>query len=255
MKDQIDLVMVEDEPDFLEMMNLFLESELPKNVLSYTFNDPQIALDHIERHGANVIVSDYDMPNINGIELYREISDIDPTLPFILHTGKGLEEIAVEAWDAGIDDYLRKGSGNTQRETYEELADKIVSYGTRCMEMKKLDRLKPLGRSILNSEIPLFVVNEDIEITFANEKLLDNLGYEFHEIAGEKPSMINNMPETDYPEISRAIDDENIWTGEEVTFQGAEDQEYSVDNYLVAKVSDYDEEFRVGIAYDFEPNS
>jgi len=255
MDDQIDLVMVEDEPDFLEMMKLFLERELPENVSSTAFNDPETALDHLEDYGANVVVSDYDMPNLNGIEFYREVSDIDPVLHFILHTGKGSEEIAVEAWDAGIDDYLRKGSGESQQETYEELAEKIVSYGTKCIEMKKLEKLRPLGRSILNSEIPLMVVDEDIEITFANEKLLENLGYDFHDLLGEKPSKINDIPETDYPEIGQAIDEKNIWTGEGITFHGAEGQKFNVDNYLVARVSGYDEEFRVAIAYDFEPTT
>jgi CheY-like chemotaxis protein len=56
------------------------------------------------------IVSDYKMPNFDGVQLaftIRETSDI----PIILYTGHGDEEVASAAFEAGVDDYVKKESG------------------------------------------------------------------------------------------------------------------------------------------------
>ncbi|WP_340102307.1 response regulator [Salinibaculum salinum] len=55
------------------------------------------------------IVSDYDMPGMNGIEFLEAVREECPDLPFILYTGKGSEEITSETISAGVTDYLQKG--------------------------------------------------------------------------------------------------------------------------------------------------
>lgn len=251
MKDQIELVLVEDNKRFLKMSEGYLDAKLPEKVSRESFNRPEEALNWIKEEDVNVVVSDYDMPAMNGIELYEEALEIDPDLPFILYTGKGSEELAVEAWELGIDDYLRKGAHDSQDDTYEKLAEKILEYGQRSVELEKLDRLKPLGTSILNSDIPLMVVNEDTEITFANEFLLDELGYCMEELVGEKPSKIEDILEEEYSGIDEVIENNEVWTRGDVTFHGKNDEKYEAENYLIAKLSDHEEEFRVGIAYGF----
>ena len=70
-----------------------------------TTTSPDEVLDQLESY--DCIVSDYKMPRMNGIELaqkVREISDI----PFILYTGLGSEEVASDAFNVGVNDYLRK---------------------------------------------------------------------------------------------------------------------------------------------------
>jgi DNA-binding response OmpR family regulator len=49
------------------------------------------------------IVSDYQMPGTNGLELLKQVRDLNETIPFILFTGKGREEIAIEALEHGAD--------------------------------------------------------------------------------------------------------------------------------------------------------
>ncbi|WP_276280548.1 response regulator [Halorussus caseinilyticus] len=68
------------------------------------------------------VVSDYNMPEMNGLEFLEAVRDDYPSLPFILYTGKGSEEIASEAISAGVTDYLQKESGTDH---YEVLANRI----------------------------------------------------------------------------------------------------------------------------------
>ncbi|MFY4811801.1 PAS domain S-box protein [Haloarcula sp. AONF1] len=60
------------------------------------------------------LVSDYDLPERNGIELLETVRDEYAALPFIIHTAQGSEAVASEAISAGVTDYLRKEPGAEQ---------------------------------------------------------------------------------------------------------------------------------------------
>ncbi|GAB3035037.1 response regulator [Natronobiforma cellulositropha] len=70
------------------------------------------------------VVSDYDMPPTDGLQFLERVRERWPTMPFILYTGKGSEEIASEAISAGVTDYLQKEVGTDQ---YAVLANRIVN--------------------------------------------------------------------------------------------------------------------------------
>jgi len=65
------------------------------------------------------------MPGIDGIELLRAVRNGGSDIPFIIFTGKGREEVVVEAIGAGVDFYVQKGG--RPRSQFAELAHKIQS--------------------------------------------------------------------------------------------------------------------------------
>ena len=67
------------------------------------------ALTLIENQQYDVIVSDYQMPEMDGIALLKAVRAKGNDTPFILFTGKGREEVAIHALNAGADYYLQKG--------------------------------------------------------------------------------------------------------------------------------------------------
>ena len=69
------------------------------------------------------LVSDYDPPEQNGIELLETVRDEYPALPFIIYTARGSEAVASEAISAGVTDYLRNEPGVEQ---HAELATRIT---------------------------------------------------------------------------------------------------------------------------------
>lgn len=80
------------------------------------------ALSILENQQFDAVVSDYQMPGMNGIELLKIIrkkSDI----PFVLFTGRGREDVVIEAIENGADFYLQKGGKPTPQFT--ELTHKI----------------------------------------------------------------------------------------------------------------------------------
>ena len=55
------------------------------------------------------VVSDYQMPEMDGIALLKQVRKAGSRVPFIIFTGKGREEVAIEALNSGVDFYIQKG--------------------------------------------------------------------------------------------------------------------------------------------------
>jgi CheY-like chemotaxis protein len=56
----------------------------------------------------NCIVSDWNMPNMTGIQLLRQVRSVQPDLPFLMLTGRNTKEAVEEARDAKVTAYLAK---------------------------------------------------------------------------------------------------------------------------------------------------
>ena len=103
----ITVLYVDDEPDLLEIGKLFLESSGDFHVDTET--SAQAALAALGQAHYDAIVSDYQMPDMDGISLLRQVRAQFPGIPFILYTGRGREDVVIEAINNGADSYLQKG--------------------------------------------------------------------------------------------------------------------------------------------------
>jgi YesN/AraC family two-component response regulator len=66
------------------------------------------ALEVLEQQVLDLVLLDYILPDGSGLELLRVIRRTAPTLPIILMTGFGSEDVAVESFRSGARDYLKK---------------------------------------------------------------------------------------------------------------------------------------------------
>lgn len=113
---------VDDEPDFLSLTAEYLEREDDRLSVETATSD-EVALDILAEREIDCIISDYDMPGMDGLEFFRTLRDDFPDIPFILFTGKGSEAVAAEAISAGVSDYLQKGGS----ERFSLLANRITN--------------------------------------------------------------------------------------------------------------------------------
>lgn len=126
------LIVDDDPPSFLELSKTFLE--IFHDIPSDTVDSAREALNMLEKDSYDVIVSDYDMPVMNGIALLKTIRDKRINIPFILFTGVG-EELMHQAMKNGADSFILKTS-DPPKTQYLELSKqiwKIVNksqYGT-----------------------------------------------------------------------------------------------------------------------------
>lgn len=117
----ITVLYVDDEPDLLELGRLFLEATGDFSVTTQESADAALALLKIQSF--DLVLSDYSMPDMDGIAFLKAIRSVRSEIPFILFTGRGREEVVVEAINNGADFYIQKGGDI--RSQFSELAHKI----------------------------------------------------------------------------------------------------------------------------------
>ncbi len=112
---------VDDEPDLLKLGKIFLERLGDFQVATVT--SAQEAIRYLDQFIPDVIISDYQMPGMDGLSFLKTLKEGGNKTPFILFTGRGREEIVIKALNYGADFYLQKG-GEPQAQ-FAELANHI----------------------------------------------------------------------------------------------------------------------------------
>jgi PAS domain S-box-containing protein len=118
---KIAVLYVDDEPALLELTTLFLGRA--GDLLIDTALSARLALEKLRLNSYDVIVADYLMPEMDGIEFLKGLRGEGCTIPFIIFTGKGREDVAIEALNTGADFYLQKGGD--PRSQFAELGNMI----------------------------------------------------------------------------------------------------------------------------------
>jgi len=129
MVDTIRVLYVDDELGLLEIAKLYLEESGEFSVT--TIDSVSAALDLLRKEKFDVIISDYQMPGKDGIQFLIEVRTRFGKIPFILFTGKGRQEVVIQAINSGADFYLQKGGDPDAQ--FAELSHKLRSATSRKM--------------------------------------------------------------------------------------------------------------------------
>ncbi|MGD0451384.1 MAG: PAS domain S-box protein, partial [Candidatus Bathyarchaeia archaeon] len=123
----------------------------------------------------DVIISDYEMPQKDGLQFLQELRERHNFIPFIMFTGKGREEVAIKALNYGADQYLNK-TGDPET-VYCELSHNIRVAVERKESKKAIlaekDRLETVTRSV---GAGLAIISEDYHTVWANEVIKQIFG-------------------------------------------------------------------------------
>ena len=105
--ENIRILVVDDEQDYCDVLKMILEA---KGYQVMTCNNGQEALELLEKHSFDVVVSDLSMPVMDGHELLLEIKARGYDTEVLMLTAFGTIEKAVEAMKAGAYTYVTKGT-------------------------------------------------------------------------------------------------------------------------------------------------
>jgi|GEM_PF-3850590 len=120
-KNVIRVFYVDDDPDLLAVGRQFLGRNQDFSV--EITDSPFDALARLATDPFDIVISDFQMPGMNGIELLKKVRASGNSVPFIIFTGKGREEVVIDALSSGADSYMQKG-GNAKVQ-FAELEHKI----------------------------------------------------------------------------------------------------------------------------------
>lgn len=117
----IRILHVDDEPADLEITRIFLTREVKDDFDIVGVTSAKKALQQLESNKFDIVIADYRMPGMDGIELLEALkkSDKYAHLPFILFTGKGQPETIKECLEKGADRYITKGGATAENQCHE----------------------------------------------------------------------------------------------------------------------------------------
>lgn len=155
----IRVLYIDDDESLLSLTKDFLETRASQ-ISVETTSSPRRGLAMIEDRSFDAVVSDYQMPEMDGLEVLDRLrSDHGDDVPFVMFTGRGREEVAIDALNLGADRYLQKGGDPTSQ--YGVLAQAIeqeVNHHRTERQLHKRDEnlkivLESIGDAVITTDV------------------------------------------------------------------------------------------------------
>jgi|GEM_PF-2339857 len=167
-------LLVDDDIAYLEVLKFFLERD--GAIECEIATSAKQALEIMAQKEFDAVVSDYLMPEIDGLELLKIIRLQGKEVPFVMLTGRGREDVAIDALNNGADYYAQKGgdpktqytdlSNMIKRSAKQRRAEKRIQEDERFM--KKLFESVQDGIVILDKDMTIERVNPTVDRWFAD---------------------------------------------------------------------------------------
>jgi PAS domain S-box-containing protein len=166
MKDELKIILVEDNPSDAKI--LCMELKKYYHIYEQRVETKEEYINALNKNKADIILSDYSLPQFNGMDALSIRQEMAPEIPFILITGSLSEETAVEIMKSGADDYILK-----------ENLNRLVPAVKAALEKSRIVREKILAEIALKDNekkyhlivdnIPsVVIIHTENEILFAN---------------------------------------------------------------------------------------
>jgi len=178
--DLITVLHVDDDSSILETVKLIL-IDMDNNIIVDPATSVDEAFEILKKKHYDVIISDFEMPIKNGLAFLKELREKNDTTPFILFTGKGKEEVAIQALNLGADHYLNK-LGDPEA-VYKELIQSIHQLHKKV----NLKSLLKENKGLVIENMPDAIILSDFEGNFldGNRRLQELIGYKKEELFGK----------------------------------------------------------------------
>ena len=185
MEKEIRILMLEDDPADAELEEL----ELRKSGLVFTLKvaaTREAFLKELDESSPDLILSDYDLPSLDGLAALGIAKEKCPDLPFILVSGKLGEEFAIEALKEGATDYVLKTHlkrlGFSVKRAMEEAG--LIAERKRS-EDALIESDRKLRSIVENSSDEIFMLDKSLKYLLVNKSLANTLGKVPEEIIGK----------------------------------------------------------------------
>jgi DNA-binding NtrC family response regulator len=102
------LVLIDDDLAMVRLLAAIIHSSFQQQIEIQPYSDPGEAREHLERNLADIVVTDLEMPGIDGLEILRIAKGRNPCAQVLLITGNSSVDALLEALEHGASDYLLK---------------------------------------------------------------------------------------------------------------------------------------------------
>jgi PAS domain S-box-containing protein len=168
---------VDDEASFLNAARQILEMQGAFQVDAAS--SVEEAIIKMKEKEYDAIICDYIMPRKDGLQFLKGLRDSGNHIPFIIFTGKGREDVAIEALNLGADRYLSKIGG--PETVYGELSHSLRETVSRRRAEKALAESEEKWRTLAEQSPNMIFVNRQGKVVYANKKCEEIMGYKKEE--------------------------------------------------------------------------
>ena len=208
---QLTLLFVEDDKTIIKILETPLTNIFKK---VYLVEDGQAALDLFleKRNEIDVIISDIELPSLNGIEILRKVRDVDYKLPFFLMTGYSDVNYLLEAIKLNSTEYILKPAdfkvliSKIHDACEDRHSEKIIHNQKKQLEqyLDVINRVAIISKTDLSGNI-----------TFTNDIFCDVAGYTKEELLGKTHNIIRHpdMPSSVFKVLWETIKAGKTWSG------------------------------------------
>jgi two-component system response regulator AtoC len=141
------VLLVDNDPGMLSALEGLFEARGDEAVLA---RDAAEALAQLDR--VDLVISDYAMPGMDGLELLRAVRERDEALPVVLLTAHGSERVAVRAIRTGAYEYVTKPFDVDELTT---IVDRALGARALRVQSRHVAAERTLGRPILGASRPM----------------------------------------------------------------------------------------------------
>jgi DNA-binding NtrC family response regulator len=156
---RIKVLVLDDEADFLNLCREFLarDGDLEADYVA----SPREAMELMASREYHAVVSDHDLPGMDGMQFLRALRSMNMRIPFIMITGHGREGLAIEALQNGADFYMEKAGSPASM--FEQLLRTLKAV--TCLKRKASECLQDPFR--VYSEVGVLLVSNGGERVMA----------------------------------------------------------------------------------------
>lgn len=205
----ISVLIVDDEPSIVEQLALILGRRVE---VFYTASNGKEGYECYEREHPDLIISDIDMPLMNGIEFLKLVREHDRKIPFILSTGLKSLDILIDAIEQGITAFLPKP---LQIHALIDKLEEVANLKVLELEAKNSTLLLDQYRKIVDDSVLVSKTDRRGIITYVNDIFCALSGYSRDELIGQPHNIVRDpsMPSSTFKEVWETIQAKKIWHG------------------------------------------
>lgn len=162
------ILYVEDDPMTVEEISFFLKKYVKELIVA---NNGEEGLELFKKYKPDMIISDIQMPVMNGLEMCEKIFKINPSIPVALTTAYSDSSYLMKAIELGIDKYIIKPIN-----MLEILA--VIQKSLNLESNQKDIHYEDYIQFILDSNPTFMFIMHSDEVEYANRRFLDLMGHE-----------------------------------------------------------------------------
>lgn len=209
----ISVLLVEDDSGTRNVVRSLIQEKFPE-INIYVAENGNRGLELFKKHMPHIVISDINMPDIDGIRMVSEMRALDPSTNVIVITALKNIQYLLESIRIGISRYVLKPINITL--LLEAIKDCVVRIGLEMQVKKQNEYIRKLSHAVEQSPSTIIITDVEGNIEYVNPKFTELTGYTPVEALGQNPRVLktDTTPPDVYSKLWSTITAGLIWRGE-----------------------------------------